>query len=331
MNSDNILYCWQIDTTKREDTLKIVTDKVLDREQASITKKLKESKFVEFDYSYYASPIPATDSMFLLHDSIKNSEAEYGRISIDSIFLAAKGVASPRKTIFQNHEYQRESYAEKNNIPKYYPAWVFVILLVVMLVIGWIFNTSRVRIQQVFKASMGRRSLNLLFHDGNIFKEKIIIPLMSSFIILLSLVIYAFMEIYDYSIYSQSSIINYMLIVFGVTGLVLLRHAIVYFLGSLFKFKIGILYYLTNNVCYYFLETMVLLPLLFFLFYTDVAYMKIVAYILVISLSILVFLRLFRGLSLILLDSGFSQLYLFYYLCIVEVIPFFVLIKLVLF
>ena len=73
MNSNNILYCWQIDTTKREDTLKIVTDKVLDREQASITKKLKESKFVEFDYSYYASPIPATDSMFLLHDSIKNS------------------------------------------------------------------------------------------------------------------------------------------------------------------------------------------------------------------------------------------------------------------
>ncbi|MBR5831375.1 MAG: DUF4271 domain-containing protein [Bacteroidales bacterium] len=337
MNNNKTIYCWQIDTTRKENILK-ATDgdssraiKVGDKVHATTAKKAKEPKFVEFDYSYYASPVPATDSMFCIKDTVDNKEEEYETISIDSIFLAAKREAQPRKTMFQNHEYQRVSYSEKNNVPEYYPAWVFVILLLVLLVIGWIFNASRVRVQQVFKASMGQRNLNLLFREGNILKEKIIIPIVSSFIILLSLVIYAFMEIYDYSIYTESGIINYLLVVFGVTGLVVLRHMVVYFLGNLFKFKTGILYYLANNVCYYFLETMFLLPMTFFLFYTDTDYLKIVTYVLLISLSILVFLRLFRGLSLILLESRFSQLYLFYYLCIVEVIPFFVLIKLVLF
>ena len=328
MNNNKTIYSSQIDSLM----INAIKDTVTTNANIpSTTIKTKESKFVAYNYSYYASPVAGSDTIFKNIDNIPaEAKDEYGTISLDSIYNASKRPEFKHETMFKDHEYQRVSYREKNNVPEYYPAWIFTILLIVSLVIGWIFYTSRVRVQQVFKASFGRRNLNLLFHEGNILKEKIIIPMIASFIVLLSLGIYALLEIYGYTFYSKNTIINYLSIVAIVTIFVMLRHGITYFLGNLFRFNNGILYYLANNICYYFLETMFMLPMLFFLFYTNEIYLQAVVYITIILFSILIISRLFRGLSLILLDSKFSQLYLFSYLCMVEVIPFLIAIKLIL-
>ena len=98
MNNNKTIYCWQIDTTRKENILK-ATDgdssraiKVGDKVHATTAKKAKEPKFVEFDYSYYASPVPATDSMFCIKDTVDNKEEEYGTINVCRI---AKKIMCP--------------------------------------------------------------------------------------------------------------------------------------------------------------------------------------------------------------------------------------------
>jgi hypothetical protein len=200
-----------------------------------------------------------------------------------------------------------------------------------VLVLSWNLNVHRLRVQQIFFACFGRRNLNLLFYDGDILHERIVGILMSSFTICISLTIFGFLQMYGYTLFDYGTFVNFLIILLLVASFVLFKQVLIRFLGNIFRVKNEIVMYLTNNVCYYFMETVLLLPLLFFLFYVPVSYHQIVAVLILISLAGMSSVRIVRGLSMILLDSKFSQLHLFLYLCIIELVPVLVLIKLVLF
>lgn len=337
MDSNTILYSPQVDTSKVSvvgDTLIAKTDtNIYSADSASkfTTKRMAEPKFKEYDYQYHVSVIPASDSMFMPKDTIDSSTKKYEKISLDSIFKASTIEPFQHKSLFESHEHQSKSWLEKERESNYYPSWVFGILFAVVLIMSWNFNVNRVYIQKIFMACFGRRNLNLLFHDGDILRERIIIVLMFSFITTLSLAVYGFFDIYDYNLFQYSSFLNFLVILLAVVLFILLKQSVIRFLGNVFRAKNETTLYLTNTVCYYFLETMLLLPLLFFLFYVDSFYTHIVLIIVLILLPIMVLLRLTKGLVMILLDSKFSQLHFFSYLCTIELIPVLVLIKLVFF
>jgi len=287
--------------------------------------------FKPYDYSYPISVVLVNDSMFAFEDSIALAAKDYDKISLDSIFNATTAEPVPHKSLFENHEYQRKSLFAHDRQSVSSPSWLFLVLFAIVLVVSWNLNVHRVRIQQIFLACFGRRNLNLLFYDGDILNERIVGVLMSSFTICLSLTIFGFLQMYGYTLFDHGIFINFVIILLFVAAFVLLKQVLIRFLGNIFRAKNEIVVYLTNNVCYYFLETVLLLPLLFFLFYVPVSYHQVVSLVLLISLAVMASLRIVRGLSMILLDSKFSQLHLFLYLCIVELIPVLVLIKLVLF
>ncbi|MBO7226729.1 MAG: DUF4271 domain-containing protein [Bacteroidales bacterium] len=329
MNNNSTIYCWQIDTAAKEiKNLKTVADSIsVAKPKAKLE---KTSKFVPYDYSYYASPVVASDSIFASVDTAANSE-EYGYISLDSIFKAGEREVEQHKSILLNHNYPRESYREATNVPSYFPAWVFAILAVGFLIISWVFNSSRIRVHQILKGCLNQRNLNLLFHEGNVMKDKIIYPIMLVFIAFVALFVYGVMNVYDIPMWHRNHFLNYMIVLLLTAAFIVVKQGLESFLGNVFKNKIGTIHYLANNMCHYFLEAICMLPLLFFLFYVDRNYAEIVVYITTFVLVLVSFYRLFRGFSLILVGSKLSQLYLFYYLCIVEIVPFLVAIKLVLF
>ena len=287
--------------------------------------------FKPYDYSYPISVVPVYDSMFAFEDSIALAAENYDKISLDSIFEATTAEPVPHKSLFENHEYQRKSLFTHNRQSFSYPSWLFLILFAIVLIVSWNLNVHRVRVQQIFLACFGRRNLNLLFYDGDILHERIVGVLMSSFTICLSLTIFGFLQMYGYTLFDYGVFVNFLIILLCVATFILFKQIIIRFFGNIFRAKNEIVIYLTNNVCYYFLETVLLLPLLFFLFYVPFSYHQVVSLVLLIPLTIMASVRIIRGLSMILLDSKFSQLHLFLYLCIVELVPVLVLIKLVLF
>jgi hypothetical protein len=287
--------------------------------------------FKPYDYSYPISVVPVYDSMFAFEDSIALAAENYDKISLDSIFKATTAEPFPSKSLFENHECQRKSLFTHDRQSVSYPSWLFLVLFAIVLVLSWNLNVHRLRVQQIFFACFGRRNLNLLFYDGDILHERIVGILMSSFTICLSLTIFGFLQMYGYTLFDYGTFVNFLIILLLVASFVLFKQVLIRFLGNIFRVKNEIVMYLTNNVCYYFMETVLLLPLLFFLFYVPVSYHQIVAVLILISLAGMSSVRIVRGLSMILLDSKFSQLHLFLYLCIIELVPVLVLIKLVLF
>jgi hypothetical protein len=287
--------------------------------------------FKPYDYSYPISVVPVYDSMFAFEDSIALAAKDYDKISLDSIFKATTAEPFPSKSLFENHECQRKSLFTHDRQSVSYPSWLFLVLFAIVLVLSWNLNVHRLRVQQIFFACFGRRNLNLLFYDGDILHERIVGILMSSFTICLSLTIFGFLQMYGYTLFDYGTFVNFLIILLLVASFVLFKQVLIRFLGNIFRVKNEIVMYLTNNVCYYFMETVLLLPLLFFLFYVPVSYHQIVAVLILISLAGMSSVRIVRGLSMILLDSKFSQLHLFLYLCIIELVPVLVLIKLVLF
>ena len=331
MDSNTILYSSQVDTSnsgKLLDTFSF-SHGVDSSSIKSINKKVVESKFIPYNYSYRVSVVPNSDSIFA--DTVVGKTDEYEKISLDSIFEATIVEPFQTKTLFETHEHQRISLFEKQREIYDFPFWIFGFLFLLLVIISWNFNVNRLRIGQLFMACFERRSFNLLFHDINIVRERIVFALMFSFITILSLFIYGSINILDYDVLGFKPFTNFLFILFATAVFVLLKNVVIRLLGNVFRSETDVYMYLSNTLCYYFLELIVLLPTIFFLFYISTDYSKIVLLILGILLLILGIVRVGRGLSMILLDSKFSNMHLFYYLCIVEIVPILLVIKLVLF
>ena len=327
MNSNTILYNPQVDTSN---ITKSIEESSLDTSAAkSTTKKVVEPKFIPYNYSYRVSVVPQSDSIFA--DTIVAKADEYEKISLDSIFESAVIEPFRCNTLFESHECQRISLRESDKEIYGFPSWIFGLLFLVIIIMSWNFNVNRLRIEQLFMACFERRRFNLLFHDTNIFRERIVVALMFSFIMLLSLFLYGSMEILDLKVLAFKPFTNFVLILLVTAVFVMLKQGIIRLLGNVFRAKTEVSAYLTNTLCYYFFELMILLPTIFFLFYLVPDYSKIVLLVLGIFIFILDMVRVGRGLLMILLESKFSHLYLFYYLCIVEIVPVLLLVKLVLF
>ena len=196
--------------------------------------------------------------------------------------------------------------------------WLFAILVLICASIIIYYKSHKLRIIDLLRGATDRRAMERLLRGNNLSSTSLVpmglltIASLGTSIFLMAM--------------SHTGIIGWLLLVAGLTVAYLLRNGIIAFLGNVFEDGDATSAYIGSNYLYHMLLATATAPLLLFQAYTPgggEAFFYVVAGLTALCLVT----RLFRGLKLFLTLSRSRSFYLFYYLCIVETIPFLVLIK----
>lgn len=206
------------------------------------------------------------------------------------------------------------------------PDWIPGLLLLCFVLLAWIQFFYRKRLHQLLLAPFSKRFLSQLVREGNLFSERISLALGVIYIqcIILFLYLIYVIQLKGRIPFSMSGFTFYMLI--GVVFFIywISKVAAIRFLGRVFRTYHATDEYLLNILIFNFLTGIIMLP-----FLVIIVYLKSLLFLYILS-GIIAFLFLFRfvrGFLIGISFSKFSYLFLFVYLCSLEILPLIVLLK----
>jgi hypothetical protein len=231
------------------------------------------------------------------------------------------------KSMFSSHQLQ-PSGIQHNQPHKTQPGWIPALLLLSFILLAWGQVFYHKRIQQIFRAPFSKRFINQLTRDGNLFSERISIAMGIVYIITWSLLVYESNEmIFGVSFKGIEGIRLYGIITAIIIGMLIVKVLLVRFLGIIFKTRETTASYLLNLLIFSLLSGPVLLMALVFIIYLKSVMILMIFLFVFAGLMVFRFLRgFFIGMAL----RKFSYLFLFVYLCSLEILPLVVLIKILL-
>ncbi len=231
------------------------------------------------------------------------------------------------KSIFQAHQLQPDDF-HIIQFRKEQPDWILAIIMVCFILLAWVQVFYPKRVLQIFRAPFSKRFINQLTRDGNLFKERIVIALGIVYILTYALMLFELNEqILGFSVPGLSRVSLYWLIVIVYVGFLTAKVALVQLLGAIFKTRETTGNYLLNLLIFALLSGPVLLTALVFIIYLKLV---ILLYICLFIFALLLVFRFMRGFFIGMALTKFSYLFLFVYLCSLEILPFLVLIKILL-
>lgn len=207
------------------------------------------------------------------------------------------------------------------------PLWIHLSLLFWVIIVIFARQSYTLRFRQIFVASIKPKHVKYLQREGNILKQNFpaILLLLYAFVISL----FAFLAINKY--YPGSFYFS-----LGEGFLLLYGAVILYHLLKFISIKIfGILFdthtistlYLLDHFLFHISSGIILFPLIILFIYSG---LQLFLYIAVATLVTLWVYRLQRAVTIGLSCANYSRSYLFLYLCMLEVMPVFILYKLIL-
>ncbi|MCK4407761.1 MAG: DUF4271 domain-containing protein [Bacteroidales bacterium] len=243
-------------------------------------------------------------------------------ISVDSLKKN-----NQQKSLFFSHQLKTDNI-NPENLYKVNNDWILGILILCLVLYAFIQVPYRKRLGMIFKAFFAKHFANQLAREGNIFKERISIPLFFLYIIVFSMVIYLAITYF----FNLPENININFILFAeICGVVLicwfLKAAMIKISEKIFKTGKQSYEILLNIFIFNIISGIVLLPVIILILYSNYSVFIYTALI----LSGLIFLyRIFREIKIGISYKNFSPLYLFLYICTLEILPLIVIAKLAL-
>ena len=178
---------------------------------------------------------------------------------------------------------------------------------------------ERYRLKDLLMSLFDIRVRDRVWREYNI-RIWTLLPTTGIFLAALAFVMFYLVDQYDLLTYSHAPLL-YLMLTLSLFAFVLLKHGLVRMLGSIFEDHDSVLAYIINNHLFYFVGSLVLTPLLLLMFYGSGPLTGIAMKIALIILATIFTIRVLRGLQLFLTNSRSAKLYLFYYLCILEIAP----------
>ena len=209
---------------------------------------------------------------------------------------------------------------------KYQPDWIFALLLLGFVLIAWVQFFYRKRLQQVILSPFSKRFMNQLMRDGNLFKERISVAMGAIYFISLALLIFESNELILKGHVSPflNGISFYLLIIIVLILYWSVKVVLISVVGLVFKTAATTKMYLLNVLVINIITGLLLLPLLVFIIYLK----SIVFLYISITFFLLTFIfLLIRGFITGLTLTKFSYIFLFVYLCTLEILPLIIFIK----
>ena len=221
----------------------------------------------------------------------------------------------PRKSLFTHHllpvRHGNEIVVSHSGTPGWYFGGVILAVLFTVLFL----RHKQLRVPDLLQALFSERTMERVLREANLTRatsQALIAPIMLLPICL------AVSQLSTLN--SQLSILNFLLLYAVALVAYYLRNGIVRFIGNAFLNSEAVHIYLTSNYIYHLVYGLVASALIFFVCFTGslgILFFRILAGILL----ILFVMRLIRGMQLILTHSKSPKLYLFYYLCTLEIAP----------
>ncbi len=204
--------------------------------------------------------------------------------------------------------------------------WLFATLFIITLLYIYIQNNFHGRYTQVKRAFLVKRYFSQLVRDGNIFKERIVIPIYLIYFIGISLLIYSFFAYtIDISKIPLTKLNFFLAIILAMITYQFVKAWLINILGHLFYTKAETETYLLEHLLFSALYSLFLIPLMWVYTYTNRGEVLILAGgILIILWSI----RIVK--AIINWRRVFTIFKLFLYLCSLELLPIIILIKIIL-
>ena len=266
----------------------------------------------EFDFSYI-------DTSFRFKDIINNPT-----------FLPSDTKKTQYEKVYSEHKLKPE-----NSLPvaisRDTPDWLFFIILLIIALLTWLKVFYRKNVMQIFEAFFSNIVANQIVRDENILVQRASVLLTIAFNLAAALLLYMLSEIYDWPIpYAAGSgfskfIIFALLISFSYTA----KFIVLKLAGFLFRIEKAIATYIfnifiINNV----------LGILLVLLVIGIAYLpaSTTDYIVPAAAMLVCFAyiyRFLRGLVIGFSYNSYSNIYLFLYLCALEIAPLLIIIKLI--
>lgn len=224
-----------------------------------------------------------------------------------------------RPSLFKEHTLQVQHRENLTRVDNSIPAWIFICLILITGLTALYVRLRKIKLVDLLKSLIDHRSLDRLIRDCNLNRTLILMPIGALLVCTVCLPIHC-------QILGRSDFLSYLVLTVAVSLLYFLRNGIMRLLGKSFEQHQGVILYITNNYLFHLFETIIVVALLFPFFYLpggqSAIFTAIVAF-----LAIAFVWRFVRGMKVFLTLSNSSCFYLFYYLCIVELIPLLVLTK----
>ena len=222
-------------------------------------------------------------------------------------------------------------HVEKNPVPRpfqrFQPDWILGVLVFCFILLAWVQFFYPKRLKQILLAPYSKRHLNQLVREGNLFSERIAVGLGLIYLLqfpLMAYQAYDLMADHKYSYYfTGASVYLILLLIFVVFWLI--KVFLMRFLGTIFRTQQSTHEYLMNSMLFNFLIGLILLPLMVLVVYIKSVFFLKISLIITALLFLLAFIR---GLLIGYSQTRFSYLFLFVYLCSLEILPLIVLMKL---
>jgi len=213
-----------------------------------------------------------------------------------------------------------------NPVHTHYPSdWIVLSFLGCFIIAAWVQFFYFKRLRQICLAPLSQRFLNILIKDGNLFKERITLALaliyLFNFSLMLSLILKLFipvplMPFRDYEVFTLCAVT---VVLFCVIKLSAIR-----LLGAVFQTRHTTMEYLQNILSATFITGLFLLPMLIL---TLFLHSEFLLYISLIIICLIYVFRVMRGYFIGTSLKKFSYLFLFVYLCALEILPLLVILK----
>lgn len=197
-------------------------------------------------------------------------------------------------------------------------AWLFVLIIALIALLYAYFRNRSIQTRTLLTSLIDRRAMERMMRDKNLTTMRFL-PICFFASIALATAVY-------YSAMQSTGFVGWLLLSAGFSVAYLIRWGLMRMLGNIFDSREGVAAYIASGYLYHLVLTMAVTPLLLLLVYLPWGSNSV--WYIIIGLVVLCFImRVVRGINIFLTLSKGSSLYLFYYLCIVEIAPVLILLK----
>jgi len=242
----------------------------------------------------------------------------------DSVFNSPSQTALPyHKSLFKNHQLKIEHSSTLERVKDDNNGYVFAVLMVLTSILLVYSLLRKIELRKCLMSTFSVRHTNILIRDAGLKSDKDLWPISFIYYAILGTAGYAAMiRIFDEHLYG---LLDLPLLMGAFLLFSLLRHSLTKLLGFTCNESDAVKMYIICGSLFQQIGAALLIPLTILGYYVE----KDLIWVAAVVAALVFVLRLARGLTIVLSKSGNFKLYLFYYLCIIEIIPILILAKVI--
>ena len=224
-----------------------------------------------------------------------------------------------RPSLFTGHELSVTHDTIQPRTDTTTPLWPFGILLALALLTTLYYRIRKLKFTNLMASLVDSRAMDRTLRESNLTSR-------IRYVSIGLLTVASLMMAVHQTAMAKTGIVGYLVMTAAVTAAYLLRNGLLRLLAVIFDNRAAIDSYTISNYLYHLALTTIILPLLLPLCYLPVG-KDVLLYLLAGVVAVEFLMRLVRGMKLFLTQSSGPYIYLFYYLCIVEIVPILALLK----